>query len=71
MTINMGMERKQNGTFKVIHSIDLGQYKDLIGDLEATLNKNITYGPPLRPFLIQQMLDIKDILRRPSPSNVK
>lgn len=65
------MARKQNGTFKVVHTIDLGQYKDLIEDLESTLNMNITYGNTLSPFLIQQILDIKGTLRRLSPSNVK
>lgn len=67
ITIQNGIARKQNGTFKVIHSIDLEQYRILSQDIESILNTNITYNSPLRPFLKQQVFDINGLLRRLSP----
>lgn len=65
------MARRQNGTFKVIHSIDLEQYRELIDDLESILVTNVTYGHPLRPFLTQQTLDIRGLLKRLSPNRIR
>lgn len=71
ITIQTGMARRQNGTFKVIHSIDLEQYRELVDDLESILVTNVTYGHPLRPFLAQQTFDIRRLLKRLSPNKIR
>lgn len=71
VTIHTGMARRQNGTFKVIHSINLEQYRDLVDNLESSLNTDVTYSHPLRPFLTQQTLDIKGLIKRLSPNRKK
>lgn len=68
ITIQNGIARRQNGTFKIIHSIDITQYKNLTLDIEYLLDKNVTYNHPLRPFIRQQINDINGILNRLSPS---
>lgn len=68
ITIQNGIARKQDGTFKVIHSINLEQYQALSEDLESIVDANITYSHPLRPFLTQQVISIKGLLRRLAPN---
>lgn len=68
ITIQTGIARIQNGTFKIIHSIDLEQYRTLSNNIESVLNTNITYNHPFRPFLTQQVSDIEGLLKRLNPS---
>lgn len=68
VTIQSGIARRQDGNFKVIHSIDLEQYRILLDDIESVFGTNIANGHPSRPFLTHQVLDIRGLLRRLSPN---
>lgn len=71
ITIQKGTARIQNGTFKIIHSIDIEQYRILTLQIESILDTNITDNHPLRPFIKQQIIDIGGLLRRLSSSRAK
>lgn len=61
----------QNGTFKIIHSINLDKYRLITHQIETILNDNITDNHPLRPFIKQQLVDINGLLYRLTPNRVR
>lgn len=71
ISIHNGIARKQNGTFKVIHSIDLEQYENLTRETEHILDKFVNLDHPLRPFMKQQLIDINGLLDRLMPHREK
>lgn len=71
ITIQNGIARRQNGTFKVIHSINLDQYRLITQQIESIINDNITDKHPLRPFLRQQIVGINRLLYRLTPNRVR
>lgn len=71
VTIHTGIARRQKGIFKIVHAINIDQYRNLLGNLESVLNNDIAYSHPIRPFLEQQTLEIRRLLKRLSPNKVK
>lgn len=71
ISIHNGIARKQNGTFKVIHTINLEQYDNLTRETEDMVNNYVNIDHPLRPFVKQQLVDINGLLDRLSPHREK
>lgn len=62
--INTGHAKLQNGSFKIIHTIEIEAYETAIKSLEATLNSSITSNYSLYPVLSYEILRIKTYLDR-------
>lgn len=68
ITIDTGSAKVQAGTFKIIHSIDLKQYKVVIEELEMFLTHNSLEKDPIFPYLKNEIIQIKTHLNRLMPS---
>lgn len=64
VVINTGSAKIQNGVFKLVHTIDLGEYEDLIGKLENGIDLRDNDDNSLLPYLSYTISQIKSCLSR-------
>lgn len=64
MKIDAGPARLQNGSFKIVHIIDMEAYEVLITNLEEVLKLKGNHSHPLYPILSYEILRIRSHLAR-------
>ena len=64
VVINTGSAKIQNGVFKLVHTIDLGEYEDLIGKLENGIDLRDNDDNSLLPYLSYTISQLKSCLSR-------
>ncbi|XP_053969201.1 uncharacterized protein LOC128870575 [Anastrepha ludens] len=66
-TFNTGWTKIQNGTYKIIHTIDTDEYQRTLNELNSTIRHKITPDNSLLPFLLHEMSEIQSFLSRLKP----
>lgn len=64
ITINLGNSKLQNGTFKLIHMIDLGLYSNITEHLEEIVKTKIATNHPFYPILTTELSQIKNYINQ-------
>lgn len=67
ITIHLGQARLQDGNFKLIHTLDLNKYEETADDLFSEIQNKILRNSSALPFLLHDILQVKDHLRRLKP----
>lgn len=68
MTINKGTAKIQQGTFTILHSIDLAQYAISISNTHTFIQQNIPNHHNLYPILIHELSLTESILENITPT---
>ncbi|XP_050339500.1 uncharacterized protein LOC126765866 [Bactrocera neohumeralis] len=74
VTINNGLAKIQDGTFRLIHIIDINKYEQLLTDIQDHITDKIPKDTFLRPILkheINQTLEILDTLKPTKTSRIR
>lgn len=67
VTLKDDTARIQEGTFKIIHLIDLTEYDKMTTEIEGIINNNITRTQELYPFLVHELYQIRTLIARITP----
>lgn len=67
VTLDTGEGRIQTGSFKLIHTIDLQKYAEIVDQIEATMSRQFNNNHTLYPHLSHTINRIKISLHRLSP----
>lgn len=67
VTLKDGTGRIQNGIFKIIHIIDLGEYERLTNGIEVTIKASVTEKHPLYYYLIHEISQIHNLISKLKP----
>lgn len=69
VTMNSGQAKIQTGTFKLIHTINMDEYQELIDNLEETLHQKVNQSHFLYPFLRHELKELQEYLDRLKPKS--
>lgn len=68
VAMHSGLAKVQTGTFKIIHTIDLRSYDNLILEIESNIVQNTNLNHPLIPYLKYTISQINSYISRLKPS---
>lgn len=68
VAMHAGLAKIQSGTFKIIHTIDLQSYENIVSELEKTMQTTTT-AHPLIPYLSLTISQIKSHISRLKPKS--
>lgn len=71
MTIENGVAKIQNSSFKIIHVINLEQYKPILGEIKRTLLNELTDDVDSYPFIVHEIQQAETTLKRLTPTRTK
>lgn len=69
ITINNGYSKIQDGTFRIIHPIDLNLYNNFLTQTETYVKQNIPETNPLLPILKEELNQTADLIKGMYPIN--
>lgn len=67
ITVNNGQSKVQDGTFKIIHPINLRQYDDFVRETQTYINQNIPKNNPFYPILKEEIMQTLDLIQSIAP----
>lgn len=71
VTIETGIAKIQNSTFKIIHIINLEQYKPILGEIKRTMQEDLSAEIDSYPFLVHEIQQTENLLKRLVPERTK
>lgn len=67
ISIHLEKTRLQNGNFKLIHVLELTEYKRTIDDIELEIQEKVLGNSTVLPFLLYDIKQLRDALKRITP----
>lgn len=67
ISVHLGQTRLQNGNFKLIHVLNLTDYEQITHNLNVEINKNSLKSSTNLPFILHDIIQIKNLLERIKP----